>query len=64
MRSRKPSAEILEFRFTEADIRAMNDSRGPWPMTPEVYSRFVTQFHASYEQLRAKQGPCGERFRL
>ena len=63
MPSRKQSAD-LEFRFTEADIRAMNAASGPHPLSPAAYLKFLSQFKATYEQLRAKQGPWGERFRL
>ena len=64
MTSREPWP-LLEFRFTQADIEAMNEANKPRGMSGPDYLKFLMQFPPpSYEELRKKKGPSGEPFRL
>ena len=64
MKSNDPWPE-LEFRFTQRDLDAMREADAPRGMSGEDYLKFLMQFPPpTYEQLRKKEGPSGERFRL
>ena len=54
----------LEIRATPADVEALRRALRHAPMSGEEYLRFLAQFTATYQQLKAKRGPRGEPFRL
>ena len=49
---------------TPEDIAALRRASRPVGLSGEAYLKFLAQFHATPEQLRARKGPRGEPFRL
>ena len=63
MRS-KPSSDEIAIRATPADSAALERFAKDAARGCGDYLRFLSQFKATYEQLKAKPGPQGEPFRL
>ena len=47
-----------------AEVAALSAASGPRQLPPEEYRALLEACAASYEELRARAGPMGERFRL
>ena len=54
----------LDFSATPEESAALERASRLTSVRPEDYAFFLSQVEISYEALRARKGPCGERFTL
>ena len=54
----------IEVPATPEEVAALSRAARPMALSGEAYLKFLSQFHATTEQQRARKGPRGEPFRL
>lgn len=54
----------IEVPATPEEVAALRRARRPVALSGAAYLRFLSQFSATAEQLRARKGPRGKPFRL
>ena len=54
----------IEVPATPEEVAALRRARRPVALSGEAYLKFLAQFRATSDQLRARKGPRGAPFRL